>query len=45
MWCLERILIFGRRHPEQVLKEFIEHYHYARRHQVLEQVGTASRSM
>jgi len=45
MWCLDHILIFGRRHPEHVLKEFIEDYHDARRHQVLEQVGPASRSM
>ena len=31
------MLIFGRRHLEKVLSEFIEHYHYARPHQGLEQ--------
>jgi putative transposase len=28
---LDHLLIFGRRHLERVLSEFIEHYHYARR--------------
>ena len=34
---LDHLLIFGRRHLEKVLSEFIEHYHYARPHQGLEQ--------
>jgi transposase InsO family protein len=32
--CLDRLLIFGRRHLEKVLAEFIDHYNLARPHQV-----------
>jgi hypothetical protein len=35
--CLDHLLIFGRRHLEHVLGEFIQHYHDARPHQGLEQ--------
>jgi hypothetical protein len=35
--ALDHLLIFGRRHLEAVLAEFIEHYHQARSHQGLEQ--------
>ena len=35
--CLGHMLIFGRRHLESVLIDFIEHYHRARPHQGLEQ--------
>jgi hypothetical protein len=35
--CLDHLLIFGRRHFERVLKEFVEHYHHARPHQGLGQ--------
>jgi hypothetical protein len=35
--ALDHILIFGRRHLELVLREFIEHYEQARPHQGLEQ--------
>jgi putative transposase len=35
--CLDHLLIFGRRHLEKVLGEFIEHYHQARPHQGLDQ--------
>jgi transposase InsO family protein len=31
--CLDHILIFGRRHLEKALAEFVEHYHAARPHQ------------
>ena len=34
---LDRMLIFGRRHLESVLVEFIEHYNEARPHQGIEQ--------
>ena len=34
---LDHLLIFGRRHLEGVLREFTEHYHYARLHQGLGQ--------
>jgi putative transposase len=34
---LDHLLIFGRRHLEAVLKEFLVHYHYARPHQGLGQ--------
>jgi transposase InsO family protein len=34
---LDHLLIFGRRHLERVLIEFIEHYHLARPHQGLDQ--------
>jgi len=30
---LDRVLIFGRRHLEEVLTEFIDHYNHARPHQ------------
>jgi putative transposase len=33
--CLDHLLIFGRRHLETVLAEFVEHYHEARPHQGL----------
>ncbi len=33
----DRMLIFGRRHLEEVLGEFIDHYNHARPHQGLEQ--------
>jgi putative transposase len=35
--CLDHLLIFGRRHLETVLAEFVEHYHEARPHQGLGQ--------
>jgi transposase InsO family protein len=35
--CLDHLLIFGRRHLEQALTEFIDHYHWARPHQSLDQ--------
>ncbi len=31
--CLDHLLVFGRRHPERVLSEFLEHYNQARPHQ------------
>ena len=34
---LDHILIFGRRHLDTVLREFLEHYHHARPHQGIEQ--------
>jgi putative transposase len=34
---LDHLLIFGRRHLEAVMKEFLLHYHYARPHQGLGQ--------
>jgi putative transposase len=33
--CLDRLLIFGRRHLEVVLGEFVEHYNAARPHRAL----------
>jgi putative transposase len=35
--ALDHLLIFGRRHLERVLEEFLEHYHEARPHQGLGQ--------
>ena len=35
--CLDHLLIFGRRHLETVLVEFVEQYHEARPHQGLGQ--------
>jgi putative transposase len=35
--ALDHVLIFGRRHLERVLEEFLEHYHEARPHQGLGQ--------
>lgn len=35
--CLDRILIFGRRHLESVLVEFIDHYNSHRPHRSLTQ--------
>jgi transposase InsO family protein len=35
--CLDHLLVFGRRHLERVLSEFLEHYHQARPHQGLGQ--------
>jgi putative transposase len=35
--CIDHLLIFGRRHLEQILIEFIDHYHRARPHQGLAQ--------
>ena len=35
--CLDRILIFGRRHLEQVLAEYIAHYNEHRPHRALDQ--------
>ena len=35
--CLDHLLIFGRRHLEKVLAEFIDHYNQARPHQGLDQ--------
>ncbi len=34
---LDRMLIFGRRHLEKVLAEYIDHYNHARPHQGIEQ--------
>ncbi len=34
---LDRMLIFGRRHPEKVLAEYIDHYNQARPHQGIDQ--------
>jgi len=34
---LDPVPIFGRRHLEQVLAEFIDHYNHARPHQGIEQ--------
>ena len=34
---VDHLMIFGRRHLEAVLKEFLVHYHYARPHQGLGQ--------
>jgi putative transposase len=34
---LDHLLIFGRRHLEYVLREFVQHYEEARPHQALEQ--------
>ena len=31
--CLDRMLIFGERHIEYVIKEYMEHYHTERAHQ------------
>jgi putative transposase len=33
--CLDRLLILGRRHLEQVLREYVTHYNTARPHQAL----------
>jgi transposase InsO family protein len=33
--CLDHILVFGQRHLDQVLREFIDHYHHARPHRGL----------
>jgi len=35
--CLDQLLVFGRRHLERVLAEYIDHYNNARPHQGLEQ--------
>ena len=35
--CLQRLLIFGRRHLQRVLTEFLDYYHQAWPHQGLEQ--------
>src|ERR1035441_6626564 len=35
--CLDRFLIFGRRHLEQVLTEYLAHYNEHRPHRALEQ--------
>jgi len=35
--CLDHLLIFGRRHLEKVLAEFIDHHNQARPHQGLDQ--------
>jgi len=40
---LDHLLIFGCRHLEHVLREFVEHYHSARPHQGLEQRTPRSR--
>ena len=34
---LDHVLVFGRRHLERVLREFLEHYHQARPHQGIDQ--------
>jgi len=34
---LDHLLIFGRRHLEQVLREFVQHYQHERPHQSLAQ--------
>jgi putative transposase len=34
--CLDWLLILGRRHLEQVLREYVEHYNTARPHQAFE---------
>jgi putative transposase len=41
---LDHLLIFGCRHLEHVLQEFVEHYHAARPHQGLEQRTPRSRA-
>ena len=33
--CLDHVLVFGQRHLDQVLREFISHYHHARPHRSL----------
>jgi putative transposase len=48
--CLDRMLIFGRRHLEQVLAEYIDHYNEHRPHRSLDQqapqtVGTRPASI
>src|SRR5262249_39996208 len=35
--ALDRMLIFGRRHLEKVMAEYIDHYNQARQHQGIEQ--------
>ena len=35
--CLDRMLIFGRRHLETVLAEYVEHYNWHRPHRSLDQ--------
>jgi putative transposase len=35
--CLDHLLVFGRRHLERMLSEFLEHYNQARPHQGLGQ--------
>lgn len=35
--ALDHLLIFGRRHLEHILTQFIDHYHLARPHQGLAQ--------
>jgi len=33
--CLDWLVVFGRRHPEAILREYVEHYHSARPHRRL----------
>ena len=40
--CLDRILILGRRHLEQVLAEYIAHYNQHRPHRALDQQAPQS---
>jgi transposase InsO family protein len=42
--CLDHVLIFGRRHPRQVLDAYVEHYNRARPHRALELVPPDHRS-
>ena len=35
--CLDRFLIFNRRHLERVLREYVEHYNEHRPHRALDQ--------
>jgi len=41
--ALDHHLIFGRRHLEHVMREFVDHYHVARPHQGLEQLPPTPR--
>src|SRR5262245_22068201 len=41
--CLDRLLITGRRHLEQVLRAYVDHYNGARPHQALELVAPLAR--
>jgi transposase InsO family protein len=40
--CLDRLLIFGRRHLEQVLAEYVAHYNEHRPHRALDQQASGT---